>query len=485
MTSIDARTTSALVRLLLAVAILAGSIEAFATDTASAADGKARDGKAGQRQRDRVRRSGEVAIVVLDDGADPRAAAREMGVVPVRVYTNVFSGFAADLSTAVMARSSRGARVKAIAPDSPMSATGEVVPTGVQRIGQAEVAGQATAESARKDKQSGKNGKKTKKRKSGKKSNKAKKDRKDKKDQNGENEQPVDAGSGADVAILDSGVTASPDLPLAGGVSCLENRPTCSGSSYADLVGHGTHVAGIVAARDNDLGVVGVDPTARIWAVRVLARGSNGAAVGWVSDVIAGLDWVYQRRGTIDVVNMSLGGWMNDAGGPDDAYRLAIKRVADAGIPVVVAAGNAGQDVPDNGTGRQWAPAVYPETIAVSAFADSDGRPGGAGGKTCSGDLDDTFWAYSNRGSAVDIAAPGVCILSLTPRGETVEMSGTSMAAPHVAGALAIHAAANPGASEAQARDWLRSVASSNQSGPFGFGGDPDGDREPVLRLGP
>lgn len=468
---------------MLAVAVLAGSFGAAWTEAAAADAGHVRNGDAVKRKRTGARRTGDLAIFVLADGADPRAAAREMGVAPVRIYTDVFSGFAADISVVAVARSSRTSRVRAIAPDAPMSAVGQEVPTGVQRIGQVNSGDQPTAEKTGKSKQDRKESKIRK-------GNNGNHGKNGKKDRRRGNRNDGTGGSatdppGVDVAILDSGVTASSDLPVAGGVSCTESSTACVGRTWTDVTGHGTHVAGIVAAADNDRGVVGVAPDARIWSVRVLRRGSNGAAVGWVSDVIAGLDWVYQKRGTIDVVNMSLGGWMSNAGGPNDAYRLAIKRVTGAGIPVVAAAGNAGQDALDNGSGMQFVPAAYPEAIAVSAFADSDGRPGGTGGKTCSGDRDDTFWEYSNFGGAVDIAAPGVCILSLTPGGGTALMSGTSMAAPHVAGALALFAAGNPGASEPEARDWLLSAASVAQTAPAGFAGDRDQGQEPVLRLGP
>ena len=100
----------------------------------------------------------------------------------------------------------------------------------------------------------------------------------------------------ADVAVLDTGIAKHRELTIAGGKACV-------GKSYADDNGHGTHVAGTIAAKDNSRGVVGVAPGARLWAVKVLDN--NGC--GSLSSVICGLDWVYAHRDTIDVVNISLG----------------------------------------------------------------------------------------------------------------------------------------------------------------------------------
>ena len=117
-----------------------------------------------------------------------------------------------------------------------------------------------------------------------------------------------DGGVDVDVAVLDTGIAAHPDLTIAGGVSCL-------GGGAADDNGHGTHIAGTIGALDNAIGVVGVAPGARLWAVKVLDAQGNGS---W-SSVICGLDWVYANRDTIDVVNLSLGG-----DGADSACRSPI-----------------------------------------------------------------------------------------------------------------------------------------------------------------
>jgi subtilisin family serine protease len=219
-------------------------------------------------------------------------------------------------------------------------------------------------------------------------------------------------------------------------------------------------VAGIAAAIDNDTGVVGIAPGARIWAVKVLDESGGGS----FSDVICGLDWVAANQATIDVVNLSLSGSGSDGPCVSSALHSAICNVVNGGVPVVVAAGNQGTDVSTR------VPASFEEVITVGAFADSDGAPGKLGPFACFG-ADDTYLGFSNFGPDVDIAAPGDCILSLDSGGGTRRQSGTSEASPHVAGALAWYiasfAAANGGArpTPAQSRDWLLNEASQAQDG--------------------
>jgi subtilisin family serine protease len=155
----------------------------------------------------------------------------------------------------------------------------------------------------------------------------------------------------------------------------------------------------------------------------------------------------------------------------------AFCRVVGRGISVVVASGNSGQDA------SRFVPANYREVITVSAFADTNGLPGGGGG-SCFGEVDDTYASFSNYGPVVDIAAPGVCIRSTRRIGGTVVYTGTSFAAPHVAGALALYYAAHPRASVSAARTWLLTVAATPQTGPGGLvAPNPYGSAEPVLWL--
>ncbi len=235
-----------------------------------------------------------------------------------------------------------------------------------------------------------------------------------------------------DVAVIDTGVDLQhPDLNVAGGVNCTSKifYATCVAGGDDDHY-HGTHVAGTIGALDNGIGVVGVAPGARIWSVKVLNK--NGS--GYSSWIIAGIDWVAAHAGTIEVANMSLGG-----SGFSQAEYNAIQGAVNEGVAFAVAAGNNDADA------RNYSPGGFNNVLSVSALADFDGIPGGLGSPTCRADQDDTLADFSNWGPEVDIAAPGVCILSTYPleKGEYGTISGTSMASPHAAGALALLASVN------------------------------------------
>ncbi|HEY0605228.1 MAG TPA: S8 family peptidase [Herpetosiphonaceae bacterium] len=278
------------------------------------------------------------------------------------------------------------------------------------------------------------------------------------------------SGNGAgsvnvDVAIIDTGIqTNHPDLNVVGGKNCQ------TGSSYADGHGHGTHVAGTVAAKDDANGVVGVAPGARLWAVRVL----NNSGSGTTSSIICGIDWVTANAATIEVANMSLGGsGSNSNCGGLDTYHNAICRSVNAGVTYAVAAGNSAADA------NNFRPATYPEVITVSALADFNGEPGGGAASTCRADVDDTFADFSNYGADVDIIAPGVCILSTWLGSGYNTISGTSMASPHVAGAAALYKANNPGATPAQVKTAIQNAGNLN----WNTATDPDGNPEKLLNV--
>lgn len=208
-------------------------------------------------------------------------------------------------------------------------------------------------------------------------------------------------GLGVKVAVLDTGIDYKhPDLDdnCYGGVNVINPR-----KSYKDDNGHGTHVAGIIAAEDNEIGVVGVAPDASLYGVKALDR--NGS--GWLSDIIAGLEWCVNNE--MDIVNMSLG-----SNSDIQAFHDACD-AASAKVILVAAAGNDG--------GAVDYPAAYNSVIAVSATNISDGLA-----------------YFSSYGSEIEIAAPGVNILSTYKRDGYETHSGTSMAAPHVAGTLALSA---------------------------------------------
>jgi subtilisin family serine protease len=258
-----------------------------------------------------------------------------------------------------------------------------------------------------------------------------------------------------DVAVIDTGVDFEhSDLNVVGGVDCSGGGPfngSCS-TGGDDNHYHGTHVAGTIGALDNGIGVVGVAPGARIWSVKVL----NQRGSGYLSWIVAGIDWVAANAATIEVANMSLGGR-----GFSQAEYDAIQGAVDAGVAFAVAAGN------DTDDAANYSPAAFDNALTVSALADFDGAPGGKGSPTCRADEDDTLANFSNFGPAVDIAAPGVCILSTFPleQGSYGTISGTSMASPHVAGALALLASSNnPGDATDVAALYGRVTAAGNSN---------------------
>lgn len=212
-------------------------------------------------------------------------------------------------------------------------------------------------------------------------------------------------GEGATVAVLDTGVdTDHPEL--ADDIADCESFVAYTASCEDDH-GHGTHVAGIVTAARDGTGVAGVAPGAEIDAVKVI--GANG--VGWWSDIIAAIDDTV-REGDAAVVSMSFG----SHGAPDAAVR-ALEDADDAGIVLVAASGNTG------GSSALF-PARHPDVVAVGAVGRGGGVP----------------W-FSSGGA--DILAPGVGIPSTLPWG-TGRLSGTSAAAPHVAGTAAMMRSLNP-----------------------------------------
>ena len=275
-------------------------------------------------------------------------------------------------------------------------------------------------------------------------------------------------GTGVGVAVIDSGIDSThPDLAgsVVGGVNCSDDQ---SVSPYDDDRGHGTHLAGIIAAQDNGIGVVGVAPEAKLWSVKVSTNNIFN-----LSNVICGLNFITANApangGTIAVANMSAGFFGssdNNCGATrKDALHAAMCAARDAGVTIVVSAGNAASDA----SGQ--APASYTDTvITVSAFSDSDGMPGGRGGSFRADDApgeihaDDTFAPFSNYGNAVTIGAPGVNIVSTNLRGGYESLSGTSYAAPYVAGAAALYIAQHPGASFTEVRNAL--VSGGEPAGP-------------------
>jgi subtilisin len=371
--------------------------------------------------------AGNYIVVLKSSAGSPGTLASQhasrFGARVGHVYRHALKGYSATLSSTRLAALRADPNVAAVVADLPVHAFAQTLPTGINRI-------------------------------------------------DGELSSTVSGnGSGnvnVDIAIIDTGIGPNADLNVVGGVNCV------GGGSFADDHGHGTHVAGTAAARDNGDGVVGVAPGARLYAVKVL----NAAGSGTTSQIVCGIDWVTARAGTIEVANMSLGGQsffgpFSGCSSSFDPMHPAICRSVAAGVTYAVAAGNSAANA------NNFVPATYSEVITVSALADFNGVPGGGAAATCRADVDDTFANFSNFGADIDLIAPGVCILSSAPGGGTATFSGTSMASPHVAGAAALYKANNPGASPAQVKSALQAAGNLNWSN----ADDGDSTKERLLNV--
>jgi subtilisin family serine protease/putative cell wall-binding protein len=377
------------------------------------------------------------------DGDVPRIVERlaeRFDFQPTKVFGELVQGFAAELPIGLAKQLAKDPAVETIVADDRMAATA-VVPTGIRRV--------FATSSALAD---------------------------------------IDGVHGrpdVDVAVLDSGIGPHSDITVAGGYDC-NGTP---GGSWADDNGHGTHVAGTIAAKDGSSGIVGVAPGARLWSVKVLDHTGYGDR----SDIICGLEWVATQADPddpdtplIEVVNMSVAGPGSDDGNCgysnlDVLHQMACW-VVSQGTVIVAAAAN------DRRSAATVVPAAYDEVITVSALADTDGRPGSLGGPLCyswgSYDQDDTFADFSNYGPDVDLIAPGKCIYSSFPGDRYGYLSGTSMAAPHVAGAAALYMSSRREATPDEVRTALRYLGNHG----WKTWTDRDNVHEPLLdlsRLGP
>ncbi|MFV2062459.1 MAG: S8 family serine peptidase [Chloroflexota bacterium] len=364
--------------------------------------------------RQRIRRR----ALQTDEATDQLS--RQHGFKVRHRYSSAVSGFSVRLTPQQAARLRRDAKVASIRPARRYKVAGQIVPLGIKRVGAAPQGAPGP-------------------------------------------------DTDVDIAILDTGIgpVGGGELNVRGGINCSGDG--LAADAWQDLYSarHGTHVAGIAAARDNGIGAIGVAPGARLWSVRVFK--ANG--FGDESTIICGLDWAVSTRGPgapagtqpIDVINMSIQGpRISDpqescgGSGDPDAMHQAVCAAYAAGITMVVAAGN------DASNAARVSPAGYDQVITVGALSDFDGLGGGAGRSDCEfyeREKDDGYARYSNYGDDVDIVAPGTCVTSTFPSdsgNETRRMTGTSMATPHVTGAVALYLAAHPGTSPAQMRKLVR-----------------------------
>ena len=399
---------------------------------------------------------GEYIVVLKDGVSEPTTAAdhTKKGAAVFQHYRHAVNGYAAKLSASTLAAVRTDSRVRFVAPDEevradcPDSGPPQRVPCSVDRVDgdlSSTVSGNGTG------------------------------------------------SINVNVAVLDTGIDLThPDLNVVGGKTCLPKQ-----KGFDDPEGHGTHVAGTIGMRDNTIGRVGIAPATPLWAVRVL----NQNGVGSTSNVVCGIDFITGTRFDADstndvaVANMSLGFKLSDDGNcgatRKDALHSAVCRAVAAGITIVASAGNETTDLRDN------APATYDEVLAATAIADFDGQPGGLGDPPCvqaveKAEVDDTPASFSNFATlasdrAHTVAAPGVCVDSSYSRtpcikdGVTIPcyawVSGTSMAAPHVAGTVALCVASGPCAGLTPPQIIQKIVADAaayNTANPsYGFTGDP------------
>ncbi|MBU7037848.1 MAG: S8 family peptidase [Theionarchaea archaeon] len=236
-------------------------------------------------------------------------------------------------------------------------------------------------------------------------------------------------GAGVKVAIVDTGIDMDhPDLVanIKGGFNAIAVKGKYRDpDNFDDDHGHGSHCAGIVAAVDNSIGVVGVAPEAWLYGVKVLSNSGSGTT----TDCIEGIQWCVDNG--MDVISMSWGSTTYD-----QALNDTCQAAWDAGCVLVSSAGNNGVETPDG------YPSAYPSVMAISAT-----------------DSSDNIASWSNYGAEIELAAPGVSIYSTYEDGGYTTMSGTSMACPHVSGVAALILGAHPTYSNQQVRQTLWNTA--------------------------
>jgi minor extracellular protease Epr len=331
----------------------------------------------------------EQVLIRFEDKTDVSLVKQRGGIIR-HAYKNM-PIVAATISKKEIEALKKNPHVKYVETDYEVQATGEVVPWGVSRIEAIDV-------------------------------------------------HPYTVGSGIKIAILDTGIDAThQDLVVAGGYSAVDYA-----SSYFDDNGHGTHIAGTVASVHNNLGIIGVAPSADIYGVKVL----DTLGSGYISDVVEGIDWAISNE--MHILNMSLGTSIDS-----EALRDTCDRAYAEGIILVAAVGN--NSSADTELDNVLYPARYPSVIGVGAIDNFDQRA-----------------LFSSTGPNVELVAPGMGIYSTLPAGLYGYSSGTSMASSYVTGTAALVWALNANMTNTELRQKLDSTAIdlglSGKDNQFGYG---------------
>ncbi len=282
-------------------------------------------------------------------------------------------------------------------------------------------------------------------------------------------------GKGVNFLLIDSGFPPNhPDWPTPIGAVDFLTTPDPGAAIGEDMHGHGTLTGGVMLAQDNDFGLVGISPDVNLWIAKVF----SAQGLGTVINGIKALNWAAATHSDDDLTNdVKLILFEMAPNSPHPPLCSAITNLAQLGVTVVAPSGNSGL------VARGCS-----ETIKVSGIVDSDGLPGGTGSDFSIPILDDTYMKGSNYGSAITVAAPSYQIFSTSLRVGYNGASGTSMAGPHVAGAVALYLEAYPYATPYEVKQAILDGAFA-QDGPNGFtpveyltgSGDFRGFGEPVL----
>ena len=334
-------------------------------------------------------------IVTLKREADQDGCARDFAVTRHHIYRHVLNGFSANLDAATVEKLRHDPRVQEVEPDGHVVLCSQTPSTGFIRMGvtnfpEAHINGQ-------------------------------------------------DNRINVDVAVLDTGIqTNHPDLNVVQWVDVVAG----DGNNGNDWDGHGTHVAGIIGALDNDIGVVGVAPGVNLWSVQVISPTTSTWA-----NVIAGMEYIATNT-QIEVVNCSLAS--DGSATPYAAIHQAVTNLVNLGIVFVAAAGNLSEDITqggDYGSINNIVPAAFPEVMTVSGMDPVN-------------NYIDYYSNYSyiwhvptlvnSPGAGIDVTEPGTDILSTYTNSGYATLTGTSMSCGFASGLVALYIAANGRATNAQ-----------------------------------